>query len=617
MDGMKRRMLASAAMAVLPATAALAQTGPADAPAIRVNQLAVLAAPGQTAILTGAPSEPMRWRLRNAAGAVVREGQTVPFGPDRHSGQVVHRIRFDAVGLAGDGFRLESGMAASRPFAIAAAPYRQLARAAFNFFYQQRAGVPIDAKFAGGARWARPAGHVGETARCVAGRDEFGNDWPGCDRTPELAGGWYDAGDQGKYVVNGGISVWTLLNLAEHVRWRGRSAVFGDSSALIPESGNGVDDLLDEARVELEWLMKMQVPAGTRLSVPVGQMRAQAGLTFTAIDAGGMAYHKMGDERWTPLPTPPHLDREKRVLFPPSTAATLNLAAVTAQCARLFRTVDPAFADRCLASARSAWTAARRNPQVWAIAPFTGSGGYGDRELVDEFFWAAAELYAATGDADARTMLEASPMLGEHPFAEPSWGATATLGAISLLVSRADLSQPRRQSIERNLIAGADRFLADRQAVGYAIPYGPSSLPWGSNSSLLNRAIQLALAHDLTGRADYRAGVVDAMDYLLGRNPLDQSYVSGFGERPMRNPHHRFWAPSADPGLPPPPPGVLSGGPNSRLSSPDGKKLEGRCTHQTCWADDIGAYELNEVAINWNAPLVWVAAWLDSGATAE
>ncbi|MBC7018195.1 glycosyl hydrolase, partial [Salmonella enterica subsp. enterica serovar Enteritidis] len=78
----------------------------------------------------------------------------------------------------------------------------------------------------------------------------------------------------------------------------------------------------------------------------------------------------------------------------------------------------------------------------------------------------------------------------------------------------------------------------------------------------------------------------------------------------MRNPHHRFWAPSLDPALPGPPPGALSGGPNSTaMVDPIARQLEGHCAPQRCWADDVEAYALNEVAINWNAPLVWVAMW--------
>jgi len=104
-------------------------------------------------------------------------------------------------------------------------------------------------------------------------------------------------------------------------------------------------------------------------------------------------------------------------------------------------------------------------------------------------------------------------------------------------------------------------------------------------------------------------------DYLLGRNPLDQSYVSGYGVRPLRNPHHRFWARQYNFRFPPPPPGLLAGGPNSGLEDPIAKAAGLRgCAPQKCYVDHIEAWSLNEVAINWNAPLVWVAAFLDERA---
>jgi endoglucanase len=122
----------------------------------------------------------------------------------------------------------------------------------------------------------------------------------------------------------------------------------------------------------------------------------------------------------------------------------------------------------------------------------------------------------------------------------------------------------------------------------------------------------LGLAADFTGKAAYRDGAVDAMDYVLGRNPLDRSYVTGHGARPMRNPHHRFWAHQANARYPSPPPGVLSGGPNSTsMGDPVAKDMKGKCAPQTCWTDDYRAFTQNEIAINWNAPLFWVATWLD------
>src|SRR6185436_19009227 len=118
------------------------------------------------------------------------------------------------------------------------------------------------------------------------GVDTSGKSWPGCDYRLDVSGGWYDAGDQGKYVVNGGISVWTLMDEYERAKFLGTSlADFGNGKMNIPENGNGVPDLLDEARWEMEFLLKMQVPAG--------QPHA------------GMAHHKMHDANWTGIPQRP------------------------------------------------------------------------------------------------------------------------------------------------------------------------------------------------------------------------------------------------------------------------------------------------------------------------
>jgi endoglucanase len=135
---------------------------------------------------------------------------------------------------------------------------------------------------------------------------------------------------------------------------------------------------------------------------------------------------------------------------------------------------------------------------------------------------------------------------------------------------------------------------------------------WGSNVGVLNGALVLASAYDLHQNPAYLRGVVDCLDYLLGRNPLAQSYVAGYGTRPMRNPHHRVWAHQKDPTLPEAPPGAVSGGPNSMMQDPYIRKLgKGGCPPQTCYVDNIESYSTNEVAINWNAPLAWLAAFMD------
>ena len=132
--------------------------------------------------------------------------------------------------------------------------------------------MPILAAHVARPDLARAAGHPHETATCFSGADAAGVVWPGCDYTLDVTGGWYDAGDHGKYVVNGGISVWMLLNAYERAMARkGPGAdAFADGKVSIPEAGNGVNDLLDEARYEIEFLLKMQIPDGVKLRVPVG-----------------------------------------------------------------------------------------------------------------------------------------------------------------------------------------------------------------------------------------------------------------------------------------------------------------------------------------------------------
>jgi endoglucanase len=197
-----------------------------------------------------------------------------------------------------------------------------------------------------------------------------------------------------------------------------------------------------------------------------------------------------------------------------------------------------------------------------------------------------------------------------------TWDHVQALGTISLALSDA-LPAGERAACRAAVRAAADQYVALMRGQGYRVPFTPGAkgFPWGSNSFVLNNAVILGLAFDFFGEARHRDAAADAMDYLLGRNPLDQSYVTGFGARPLEHPHHRFWAHQANAKYPPPPPGAVSGGPNSGLQDPYAQAagLAG-CAPEACFVDDIEAWSVNEIAINWNAPLAWVAAFLNETA---
>jgi endoglucanase len=593
-------VLSLLAMSMSPSAAAEPDVSP-----IRFNQHA-FAPRGMKTFAVTAAAAGTRWRVRDRGGRVVATGRlpALTADADADAGEDVALVRIKAA-LPPGTYRLEVGTLAARPFTVIERPNRALFRDAMSFFYQQRAGAPILARWVQRPDLARAAGHAPEVVGCFAGQDERGVRWPGCAGRTDVTGGWYDAGDRGKYVVNAGISVWTLLTTFERAARHGAQAIVADGALALPDAGNGVPDLLDEARYEIEWMLRMQLPAGTSAAVVEnGAVRR--------IDGGGLVFQKVADTAWAPVPIRPADDHRERALYPPTTAATLNLAAVAAQCARVWRTIDPAFAARCLAASTRAFAAASAHPALLADNRFTGSGGYGDTKLDDEFFWAAAELATTTGDPAYVEAVRRSRFAQEGATAAPGWADVAMAGTITLATVPGAVPRAVADAQRRAIVVVADRYLLDDRRQGYGFPGGLGRTGWGSNGDLLDRAVVLGTAADLTGDARYRDAVVDALDYVLGRNPLDRSYVSGYGARPMRNPHHRFWAHQADPSYPLPPPGVLSGGPNSSSMSDDiARGMKGKCRPQTCWVDDYRAFTQNEVAINWNAPLVWVAGFLD------
>ena len=584
----------------------------APVPNVLVNQTGYAPAFPKLATVKSSSKTPLKWQLERPVGHAVASGETKPVGHDAASGDDVHVVDFSSFATPGRGYVLRVGDDVSHPFDIERDVYRKLKLDALWFFYHQRSGIEIALPYAGEKQWTRPAGHIAE--KPSPGHPNTGDkavpclQGSGCDYKLDVTRGWYDAGDQGKYVVNGGISVWTMMNQYERAAARGTAADLGDGKLRIPENKNHVPDILDEARWEMEFLLAMQVPEG--------QPKA------------GMVHHKIHDKAWTALGTRPDEDAQPRFLWPPSTAATLNLAATAAQCARVFAKFDKAFAARCLTAAEKAWSAAEANPAVYAGSGAVGGGPYDDRSLGDEVYWAAAELFVTTKKDVYKASLQKSPHYkkimqtapGDEVPTAMSWDHVGSLGTITLATVPNGLPSADVADCQAAIKAAADLYAGFVEQQGYRLPFKPGrkGYPWGSSSSVLNNAIVVALAYDLTREPKYLAAVVGAMDYLLGRNPLDQSYVTGYGERPLIHPHHRFWAQQANPKFPPPPPGVLSGGPNSGLQDPyvQAAGLQG-CPPEKCFVDHFEAFSANEVAINWNAPLAWVAAFLDENAEGQ
>ncbi|HEX7589668.1 MAG TPA: glycoside hydrolase family 9 protein, partial [Demequinaceae bacterium] len=475
---------------------------PETGPRVRVNQYGYETDGPKRATLVTDVTDPVAWRLVDAAGATAAEGTSVPFGGDASSRLVVQTIDFSEVTAEGT-YTLVADDDESYPFAIATDLYGPLRDDALHYFYLARSGIEIDAALAGDD-YARAAGHVstaggsdtnqGDYAVACqpAGDSEpiYGEPWT-CDYTLDVVGGWYDAGDHGKYVVNGGIAAYQLMSAYERTLREDGDArkELGDSVLDVPETGNGIPDILDEAKWELDFMVSMMVPEGEQYA--------------------GMVHHKVHDFGWTSLPLMPADDGYVRYLHRPSTAATLNLAATAAQGARLFKKFDRSYADSLLTAAKTAWDAAIATPDLYAPAAdgTAGGGSYDDKYVSDEFYWAAAELYLTTRDSKYEDYLLASPLLTANVFTAGAfgWSETAALGQLDLATVNSDL--PGREGIIASVVEGADALLAVQAEQGFGQALAADKFVWGSNSTVLNNQVVLGTAYDLTGDPKYLSAV--------------------------------------------------------------------------------------------------------------
>lgn len=613
---------------------------PDTGPRVRVNQVGYLPDGPKRATLVTDATEPVAWEVEGPDGAVVASGESVPEGFDESAGLDVHTIDFSDVTSTGTGFTLAADGEMSYPFDISADLYDQLRADSLGIYYTQRSGYEIVPVEVDGEQlkteYVRPAGHVSEfgggdvnqgdvNVPCLppsgavdhqgnpqmGGDDHYGEDGWACPDgyAIDASGGWYDAGDHGKYVVNSGISVYQLLSAYERTQYADTvtDGALGDSTLVIPERDNGVPDILDETRWNLDWMLSMQVADGVEMTID-GQR----------VDAGGLVHHKLHDIAWTGMNTLPSEDPMPRYVHRPSTAATLNTAAAAAQGARVYAEHDAAYADELLAAARRAWDAAVAHPEIYApdtnsIDPNPGGGPYNDTSLGDEWYWAAAQLFLATGESEFSDAVLASEYHvggAEADIWRPSgfdWGFTAAAARLDLATVPNDL--PGRADVVTSVIEGADEYVAVQQDEPFGHAYHPGDYSWGSNHQVINNAVVIATAYDLTGEDRYRAAALESFDYVLGRNALNNSYVKGYGTKYSENMHNR-WMASAD-RLPPHPDGMMAGGANSAIQDPVAQENLRGCAPQFCYIDLVDSWSTNEMTINWNAPLGWLASWAD------
>ena len=513
------------------------------------------------------------FQVRTAKGdRVVFQGTLGTAQIDPDSGDQVQIADFTKLDKEGRYYIDAPGVGRSWNFEIGRAVYLRPYYLSMRSYYGQRCGTAVDLgpEFPG---FKHDACHLEAAFHASSGKSG----------TTRLTGGWHDAGDYGRYIVNSGITTGTLLWTHE---------MFGSRLAKIklniPETGKGkTPDILSEIRWNLEWMLGMQ-------------------------DADGGVWHKQTSEKFCGFVMP---EKDSLVSFvigsgkePYKTScATADFAAVMAIAARVYRPYDKPFADKALAASQKAWTWVEKNPNVLFNNPApVSTGAYGDRDCADERLWAAAELWRTTGEEPYNAYFVANYQAQRKAIrasGPPSWASVGAMGLWTYALGKGK-DTTATEAIRQDSLTAADQITERTGKHAYRMSMTRPDYIWGSNSVAANYGVQLLIANAMKADPRYVQAAVDNLHYLLGRNTLSLSWVTQVGENAFKHPHHR---PSGADTNELPWPGLLSGGPNGRPQDPAMRKL-GLLPPARMYLDEQESYASNEIAINWNAPLVFLLA---------
>lgn len=543
---------------------------------VRVNQIGYYAHSTKQAILANMDATEFEVR-ESVTGDVVFRGELSEGKHWKQSNETLQVADFTKLTKPGK-YYVYCLNEKSHPFEIKEkAVYESLAVWTLKAFYLWRASIDIKPEYAtfNGDDYSRKMGHADDTV--------YIHQTAATERRPaesfvSAPRGWYDAGDYNLYSVNASVSLHSLALAYEMF-----PAYYKSLNLNIPESGNGVPDILNEMKWEYDWLFNMQ-------------------------DEDGGVYHKLSSLRFCTMIMPDKDDLD-RYMIGKSTAATLDFAAAMAMAARIYKEYDsifPGMSDRALKAALRAWKWAEANPDVHFKNPEgVRTGEYGDmgRSLTDEVFWAASELFITTGDKKYFDKLDFMEM-----FETPNWSVVNTFGLMSLAFHKERISKiVNIDPIDR-------KFKGLSESIYNMCHYCPNLVPikkfeWGSNGVIAVNGMILGLAHQVYKSDKYKEAMLSTFNYLMGTNPTDYCFVSRFGTRYPRNFHDRRTTAF---GKYEPMPGYLCGGANSGQVADCGKMNYPSSQPARCYLDKVCSYSTNEIANNWNAPMAGLAGIVEN-----
>ncbi len=556
---------------------------------LRLNQLGFLPLSPKRAAVVGDSGSDFDI-IDSTSGQKVFSGKLGAKGTWTPSEESARLADFSEVKTPGT-YRLEvPGVGASGNFRIDSTIYRDLYRDLTRYFYFNRASLVLKPEFAG--KWARGAGHADDKVR-VHGSAATASRPDGF--LLNATGGWYDAGDYNKYMGPTAVTIAELLATYEDA-----PDFFKSFNLNIPESGNTLPDLLDEAIWALRMLLRCQDPQD------------------------GGVYHKITSANFSGF-VMPDKDLDVRYAVQKSVTATYDFAAALAKAARVLRPFEsnlPGLADSAVAAARKAWAWGEANPKLTykqdslnkIFTPDIVTGEYGDESVADERYWAGIELGLTTSEDSFFVAVNPQNTL-TGSFSVPSWASVNSFALFSLAshMQRGGTLPARISAadVQARIVNMAKVYTGRANTSAFGVGLIPGDFFWGSNGNIAAQGMILMMAYRLTQDKTFLNAATDWQDYLLGRNGTGYSYVTGYGWNPVMYPHHR---PSGSDTIVDPVPGMLSGGPN-----PGRQDTSSICVYKSkvpakAFSDQTSCYASNEVAIYWNGPAVYLAGILAANA---
>ena len=499
--------------------------------------------------------------VRAETHEVVYSGALINYEYSELNGETVCVGDFTSLTDSGTYYVRSQTGTVSAPFVIDRNVYKDLGSALLNMLSLQRCGMDLDTSWAGDL--AHGACHTAEARIWLT------------ENAVDVHGGWHDAGDYGRYTKTGAKAAADLL-----MAYLINPAVFEDNQG--PDAFNGVPDVLDEARYELEWLLRMQ-------------------------DNSGGVYNTVMTPQFAGIVDPTE-DNQPLILLFIETSATGSVGGTFALASIVYREIDPEFSAVCLEAARKAdlFLDNHREQMEYKNPDELNGGLYRDASDTDARFYSKMMLYLATGEEEYFN--KASDYRYYVPEAQEglNWNELGGYARYLYLamVPGSTFNDVIYDDLKESLINEANVAIGMNRADGYG-----SSLEqyeWGSNGLLSDNGLLLSMAYDITGNPEYRAAAYEQLNYLFGRNSLGLCFVTGFGSASPQYPHSRVGLAHKAYLT-----GALVGGPDSFREDKVTQGLSYDLPPAKVYIDSPDAYSVNEIAIYWNSSLIHLLAALE------